>query len=168
MNAIVAALIEQEGEDIRRVRPGYDEWHLARPGLVASFQRGRIDRFEACRAEVFRAVLASELPVFIEHQDPPREYDVPGDSVSQDHDTWRVPPGFAVDEAASAAWLALGGWVIYTAPDAIHDSWPDVFRLSPDVLVEWIRTRGIRAAVCSFHDDDEWRVIGSADMMGDD
>jgi hypothetical protein len=162
MDTIAAALIEHEGDDIRRVHPAFDVWQLARPGLVASFQRGRIDRLEACRAEVLRALLASESPIFIEHQDPPREYDVPGDWVSHDQNTWRVPPGFAFDEPASAAWLALGNWVVYTASHAIHDAWPDVFRTTPDILVDWIRSRRIRAAICSFYDDDEWRVIVAA------
>jgi hypothetical protein len=162
-DAIRDLLIAHEGQDVRRVHPGFDVWNLARPGLLASPRRDRLSRFEACRAALIRALLSTEPARFIQHPDPPGDYDVPGDWQPHSPHIWRVPDAFDPRDRTLAAWLALGSWVAYAAPRAIEDAWPDVFRQAPDVVLPWIRTHRVQAAICSFYDDDEWRVLLGGD-----
>jgi hypothetical protein len=159
MDALTELLIAQDGRDVRRLHPGLGVWHLARPGLLARSRGPRIARLEACRREVLRGIFAPESDVFILHPDPPTDYDVPGRWGPVADQTWLVPDASALEGAAAAAWLALGCWVVYAAAHAVTEPWPDMFRLPPGKTDRWITAHRVGAAICSLHDDDEWRVV---------
>jgi hypothetical protein len=108
--------------------------------------------------ELLRALFASDAPSFVQHEDPPQEYEVPGSWHPQGDKTWAVPSGLELDDRAFLSWLSLGCWVAYSASRPVL-TWLDVFHVSPEEVMQWIRARGVLAAISSFHDDDEWRVI---------
>jgi hypothetical protein len=159
MATILSVLSAYEGADVRRLHPQHGIWELVRPGFFARSRRARIARFEACRAEVLRELLAAGSTTFIEHQDPPSDGSVPGRWRSASERTWIVPSGFSAEERATALWLASGCWFFYEAPRAAGEPWPDVFRLPPETVIRWLAAHEVRAAVASFHDDAEWRVM---------
>ena len=161
MLAITKVLVAHEGKDVRRVHPEHDVWHLSRPGLIARLRHARISSLEACRSELLRQLFAWDLPTFIYHPDTPADCEVPGHWHSQGDKTWTVPSGFTAENNATSSWLALGCWTAYVAREAVG-SWPDIFRRSPDDIILWARTHGVRAAIVSSHDDDEWRVVLAA------
>jgi hypothetical protein len=159
MDAIARVLVAHEGKDVRRLHPQHGIWQIVWPGLIARSRRARIARVQTCRAEVLRELFSTGLPRFIRHPDPPKDYDVPGRWEPRGDDTWVAPSGFQPGDRASASWFALGCWVAYAAPRPADEPWPDVFRLSAEDVLQWTSAHGVRAAVGSFHDDDEWRVV---------
>jgi len=76
-------------------------------------------------------------------------------------DCWRAPTGFDPGEAATQGWLALGGWIAYRAASPCCES-PDLFSMTPAQAVGWATENGIAAAIQSFHDDQDWRVVVGA------
>jgi hypothetical protein len=162
--SIASLLAAQDGRDVRRLHPEHRVWQLTWPGVFARSRRARIAGLQTCRAEIARKLGSMGSPRFIDHPDPPADYDVPGHWECVGGQTWRIPAECAFEDRASAAWLALGCWVVYAAPDPVTEPWPDMFRLPPEELMQWIEARNVRAAIASFHDDDEWRIVVSGDV----
>jgi hypothetical protein len=161
MHPVAAVLVASEGEDVRRLDPASDVWHIAAPRLFAKSRSARVAQVEACRAATFSALISSMPQVFIQHEDPPDDYGIAGPWVASAAKTWAIPAGFAMDDPASAGWLALGCWTVYAARHPITEPWPDVFRIPPAAAMQWLKAHDAQAAICSWHDDDEWRVIVS-------
>jgi hypothetical protein len=113
----------------------------------------------ALKIELLSQVLASSSPVFIVHQEPPDDYEVPGNWQRTDDSTWRVPADLDLTDSVSKNWLfGVGNWCLYSAPAAVDGICPDAFRMSASELSSWIHENSVAVLIDSFHDDSDWVV----------
>jgi hypothetical protein len=110
---------------------------------------------EGLKYEVLSAFSNSGLELTIAHDDP-RANGVPGSWEPLGGDWWRIPTGVDWKEPGIAAWLALGGWFLATAP--IRGDRPDLIRSKPSRIVEALEEAGVDAAIEAFHDNNPWVV----------
>lgn len=107
MHPVATILVARECRDIRRLHPQNDVWQVVWSGLLSRSRRARMARVESCRADVLRELLSGGPLTFIQHEDAPKDYDVPGVWVSHGDKTWVVPPAFmSIVSAEHREWRA--------------------------------------------------------------
>jgi hypothetical protein len=157
-SAITSALSTLGSDAVRSIQAEYILWDLREPRLLSRRRRERMAGIEAARLAIWNALLSGKKRVLIMHPESPVEYEVPGAWILEGDRTWVTPRGFDPSEPATRSWLSVGGWVAYTAPKAIR-SWPDIFRITVPEACEWAARHAIEAAISSYLDDAEWRVV---------
>jgi hypothetical protein len=153
-----------QSADLRRRDTSLPVWDLGQPGLFARHRRQRREAVAACRRELLTTLLESNGPIYLMHQDPPKEYGIPGNWQAVHEATWLVPSDFDLDDPEVKHWLfALGNWRFYSASGPAEGKWPDAFRCSAAELVAWMTATSMQTLIESFHDDTDWVVaLGTA------
>ena len=152
-------LSQSKSEDLCLRDVSLPVWHLVRPSVWTSRRRERTESVTALKIELLSQVLTSTSPVFIVHQEPPDDYEVPGNWQRTDDSTWRVPADLDLTDSVSKNWLlGIGNWCLYSAPAPVVGICPDAFRMSASELLSWMRENSVAVLIDSFHDDSDWVV----------
>ncbi len=157
LDQLIALIGARECADIERLDAAHAVWDISTPGLFARRRPERIRRVEQCRLAILYTLLRGGSPAFIRHAESPDGFEVPGSWSASGERTWIVPEGFSVEDRTTAAWLALGDWLLSCGRSALTVE-RDIFRLDAPQIVEAMREDGVTLAVASFHDDVSWRV----------